>query len=330
MMVLTSAVIVSIGVLVAPVLARGSEEVARGYDVGFAGSTLAIIGACYISALQARNMQEWNRARVSQPILFLIMVLVLWRFNLLSLERVLYMMAIALLLQLVWAYMGCRRCGLAPGCADPRLTRPLVGYGLAQMAAITPSTINLQLDQLVLSQTVAAADLGRYAVAASLSLLPLPVVTSIGNVAFPWLAAQRSVTDAALKLQRLAVFGSLGVSVVILVPFAALAHWIVPTVLGSQYDSVIPLIWILTPGSVFISCSQVVGDLLRGRKRPLIVARAQGVAAIFTIVLLIILLPFIGVYGAAIASTIAYGVALLVMLRHLWRLPAEKQLLARV
>jgi O-antigen/teichoic acid export membrane protein len=64
-----------------------------------------------------------------------------------------------------------------------------------------------------------------------------------------------------------------------------------------------------------------VGDLLRGKGQPGVVAWAQGLAAVFTVVLLLALLPFVGVYGAAIASTIAYGVALAAMLRRLRHRP---------
>jgi Na+-driven multidrug efflux pump len=86
---------------------------------------------------------------------------------------------------------------------------------------------------------------------------------------------------------------------------------------------VVPLLWILTPAGVFLACSQVTGDVLRGRKRPLVVARAQGLAAVFTVVLLVALLPVAGVYGAAIASSVAYGVALVMMLLSLRRLPSD-------
>jgi Na+-driven multidrug efflux pump len=72
-----------------------------------------------------------------------------------------------------------------------------------------------------------------------------------------------------------------------------------------------------------MACNQVTGDILRGRKRPLAVARAQGLAAIFTVILLIILLPAAGVYGAAIASAVAYGVALAMMLLSLRSLPSN-------
>ena len=77
------------------------------------------------------------------------------------------------------------------------------------------------------------------------------------------------------------------------------------------------------PRSCFSGCGQVSGDLLRGRNQPIFVAWAQGLAAVFTIVLLFGLLPFVGVAAAAIASTVAYGVALAVMLRRLWRLPVN-------
>jgi O-antigen/teichoic acid export membrane protein len=196
-----------------------------------------------------------------------------------------------------------------------------VAYGAAQIAALTPAALNSNLDQLVLSQTVRPADLGRYAIAVSLTSLPIPLVGAIGNVAFPRLAAQRAVTDATLEIQRLAVLGSAVLATAMLVPLAAIAYWLVPLVFGAGYRGAVPLLWILAPGAVFLACGQVTGDLLRGGHRQIVVAWAQGLAAVFTVVLLIVLLPLVGVYGAAIASTIAYGFALAMMLRSLRRLP---------
>ena len=100
-----------------------------------------------------------------------------------------------------------------------------------------------------------------------------------------------------------------------------IAYWLIPFLFGAGYRGAVPLLWILTPGAVFLACGQVAGDLLRGRNHPAAVAWSQGLAAIFTVVLLIALLPIIGVYGAAIASTVAYGAALAAMLRSLRHLP---------
>lgn len=323
MMLTTGAVALATGMLLAPVLAHGHPEVTTGYRIAFGASIVAFVGASYTFSLQARNLHSWNVVRLTQPALSLIAIGVLWRLHMLTLDVALIILAVTMALQLGWAYSRCRKFGLVPGRARAALVRPLAAYGAAQIAAMTPAALNANLDQLVLSQTVRPADLGRYAIAVSLSLLPMPLVSAIGNVAFPRLASERVATDATRRLQRLAVLGSAGVAAALLVPVAAAAYWLVPLVFGADYRGAVPLLWILVPGAVFLACGQVTADLLRGRNRPIFVAWAQGLAAIFTVALLIALLPFVGVYGAAIASTVAYGVALAAMLRYLWRLPSE-------
>ena len=321
MMFATGVIALCTGILLAPELARGNATVETGYRIAFGASIIAYIGASYTFSLQARSLRSWNIVRVSQPVLSLVAVLIMWGFHVLTLDGSMLILAGTMLCQLGLAYAGCHRAGLVPGHLETKLIRPLSGYGLAQMAALTPSVINSQLDQLVLSQTVPSADLGRYAIAVSLSSLPLPLVAAIGYVGFPKLAAQKVATSGTRRIQRIAVFSSLGISAGILIPFSASAKWVIPMVFGPKYTGAVPLLWILTPGAICLGCNQVVGDLLRGRRKPVIVAWSQGLAAVFTVVMLLALIPFVGVYGAAIASTVAYAIALAVMLRSLWRLP---------
>jgi O-antigen/teichoic acid export membrane protein len=247
----------------------------------------------------------------------------LWLLGKLTLDAGLVVLIATLAVQLGWSYRGCRHIRLAPGRLRTVLVRPLASYGMAQIASVAPASVNAYLDQLVLSQTVPPQDLGRYAVAVSMTLLPVPLVSAIGYVAFPSLAAKNVITRRSHQLQRMAVLASAGVAAGILLPIAAGAYWLVPLVFGAGYRGAVPMLWILTPGGVFLACGQVVGDLLRGRKRPIVVARSQGLAAVFTVGLLIVLLPVFGVIGAAIASTISYGIALGVMIRCLWRLPYD-------
>ena len=321
MMLATGSVALAAGFFLAPLLAHGNPTETLGYRTAFSISIVGFVAASYTFALQAYDLRKWNVVRVSQPVLSLILVVVLWWLRLITLENALLVLAGTLLLQLAWSYRCCRRAGLAPGHARVSLIRPLASYGVAQIAAMTPAALNAQLDQLILSQTVPAADLGRYAVAVSLSLLPIPMVSAIGNVAFPRLAAQRTVTDATYRVQRIAILGSAGLAAAILLPLALVAPWLLPFVFGASYRGAVPLLWILTPGSVLLASGQVVGDLLRGRNHPIVVAWSQGLAVVFTVILLLALLPLLGVAGAAVASTIAYGVALGAMLRALWRLP---------
>jgi len=165
------------------------------------------------------------------------------------------------------------------------------------------------------------ADLGRYAIAASITVVPVPLVSAIGNVAFPRLAARRGSPASSIRLALLATAAAAGIASAILLPLAASAYWLIPAVFGPGYRGAVPLLWILTPGGVFLACGQVVGDLLRGLGRAGQVAIAQGLAAACTVILLVTLVPVAGAVAAAIASTIAYGMALALMIRWLWRPP---------
>lgn len=323
MMLVTGTVALVVGVLLAPVLAHGSPSVTAAYRIAFGSSIVAFVGASFTSSLQGKDLRRWNTVSVTQPVFSLIAIVILWRLRRLTLDVTLIVTAVAMILQLVCAYLSCRRADLAPGRARAVLVRPLVLYGAAQIAALAPATLNVDLDQLVLSQTVSAADLGQYAIAVSLSMLPVLLVAAIGYVAFPRLAAQHEVTEATRRLQRLSVLATVGLAAAMLMPLAVVSYWLVPLVFGPAYRGAVVLLWILTPGSVFLAGGQVTGNLLRGRHHPRIVAWAQLVGLIFTVILLLALLPLIGVYGAAIASTVSYGITFAVMLRRLSRLPAH-------
>ena len=329
MMLVTGTAAMAGGIVLAPLLARGNAGLTVAYRIAFATSIVAFVGASYTFALQARNLHSWNTVRVSQPVLSLVVLTVLWRLRMLSLTAALIVLALTMLLQLGWAYYRCRSADLVPGHAEARLVRPLAWYGAAQIAALTPAAVNANLDQLVLSQAVPSAVLGRYAIAVSCSVLPIPLVAAIGNVAFPRLATIRSVEGLAHRLQWLGILGAACATAGALVPFDLVAPWLIPRVFGPGYAGVVPLLWILTPAAVFLACNQVTGDILRGRKRPMVVARAQMLAAVFTVVLLIALLPVAGVYGAAIASGVAYAVALAMMLASLRRLPSDSSVTRR-
>ena len=330
MMLATGTLAFMAGLLLAPVLSRGNPGIADDYRIAFGISIVTYVGIAYTYSLQPHHLLRWNVVRTIQPVLGLLILCILWFLKLLTLNTTLLILAATLTLQLGWGYWYCRRNALAPGHARISLLHPLAAYGIAQIAAQTPATLNAQLDQLVLSQTVTPADLGRYAIAVSLTSLPIPLVAAIGNVAFPRLAAQQVVTDATRRLQRYAIVASAAIAAAMLVPLAVVAYWLIPALFGAGYGGAVPLLWILTPGAIFLACGQVVGDLLRGRNCPTVVAWAQGLAAIFTVVLLIALLPIIGVYGAAVASTFAYGVALAAMLRSLRHLPDHARPAGRV
>jgi O-antigen/teichoic acid export membrane protein len=317
MMLVTSSATILAAIVVAPILAHGRPELADAYRLAFAGSVFSCVGTSYMFSLQARDTRRWNLVRLSQPVLGLLGIALLWRLHRLTVGAAIETLVVTMAIQLGYAYYSCRQSNLTRGRVRASLVRPLASYGLIQFAAMTPATLNMYLDQLVLSQMVAPADLGRYAIAVSVTMIPIPLVCAIGNVTFPRLAAQRTAPAQRRRLQRTALLTSALFATVVMLFFAVASTWLIPIVFGPTYRGAVPLLWLLAPGGVFLSCGQVASDLLRGLNRPKLVAAAQGLAAVFTVILLITLLPVMGVAAAAIATSVAYGVALIVMIRLL-------------
>jgi O-antigen/teichoic acid export membrane protein len=323
MMTISGVVTLVAGILVAPVLARGDGETLWGYRVMFMTCLAGFVGASYTFSLQSSNLTRWNLLRISQPVLFATAVAILHLVGHLGLMTVLVTLSITTVMQTVLGYWFCVNERLTGGKAVPALARPMARYGLGQLAASMPAAVTARLDQLVLSLSVAPAALGHYAVAASMTTIAVPVVSAVGYVAFPRLASQTLSPTVIARLQRKAVLASIGAGLALMLPLACLTPWLVPTVFGPQYRDAIPLTWFLVPSGIFLGCGQVCGDLLRGRGRPMTVARVQTAAALTNIFLLTTLLPAFGVAGAAIAASTAAGVAFLLMEAVLRRLSAQ-------
>lgn len=323
LMLTTGTVAVVVGWFLAPVLSRGANVVTDAYRVTFVTCLFAFIGSSYVFALQARRIAPWNLARAIQPASYVSLVAMVAVVSHLSLMRVVVCLAASVMIQAAASYWLCRQMDLHAGVFDVRLTRPLVRYGASQLAANAPTTVNSRLDQVVLAGTTSYQNLGIYAVAVSVSSLALPVVSAIGYVLFPRIAARGIAASHALE--RRALRASLILAACIMAILAVLSPWLLPVFFGHAFSRAAALVWVLAPGGVFLASSQVAGDLLRGRGQPLMIAIAQGVGAVLTVSLLLLLLPVLGVQGAAVASSTAYLATFLVLVLALRRPSARRR-----
>ena len=322
MMIASGTVILLAGGAAAPML-TSSDTAVWGYRIMFGACLAILVGVTYIAALQGSNIPRWNRARISQPVGYLLVIAVLHITGHLDLITAMVGFMATTVAQTIHAYRLCAHSQLTGGQPGLVAGRPLLRYGAGQVAALIPLIIMTRLDQLILSLVVEPTVLGNYAVAASLTTLAVPVAAGLGNVAFPRIAAQRGLQPASRRLQWWAVGASAGVAVAIMFPLAVAAPWLVPLVFGPGFHDAVVLVAILAPAGVFLACQQVCADLLRGHGRPFAIARSNAVAAALMVVLLVTLLPVLGPAGAAIASSASLGVAVALLLRALHRtLPA--------
>jgi O-antigen/teichoic acid export membrane protein len=81
---------------------------------------------------------------------------------------------------------------------------------------------------------------------------------------------------------------------------------LVPLLYGPGFDDVPRLLLVLAPGAGFYLVNLVMSDVLRGLGQPGLVARSEWAGVTCTITGLLLLVPHIGVVGAAVTSSVTY------------------------
>jgi len=253
-------------------------------------------------ALQSLDLGSWNLTRLSQPLIFSLLVVGAHHVVALNVSLVIVLMALSMAVQTAlawWLYV--RKCS-PRGHFMTEHVRPMLRFGVLNMSSTAPNAVNGRFDQIVLAVMVSSAALGQYAVAVSLSVLAAPLVMAFGHVAFPSLARGERVSETI----RTATRGSVLVSVVSVALILVAGPFIVPILFGPGYQSVSRLLLVLAPGGAVVVVNQVLGDVLRGLGRPGVVAACEGLGVISTVGGLVLLVPHLGVMGAALTSTVTY------------------------
>lgn len=305
------------GVAAAPLIFAGGTDLFW-LRVVFIAQPLTMGSGVCVAALQGLSIGRWNTVRMCQLLAYFLSVLVLALTRSLTLGSAVLALIVSLMLQVVAA--GFFLYPLIGRWRGPTWSwlRTLLSYGLRVVTSGASWLVNAQMDRLILSMVVSSAALANYVVAVSFSQLTLPLATAFGAVAFPRIAA--SVEPGSGKaVQRTVLLGGFAATIVVLVPLVIIAPWVIPLLFGKGYGRALLAFWLLAPGAVAFAMNYVLSDVLRGWGRPLAPTVAESIAAVATIALLAVLVPALGIDGASIASSIAYGVGTVVLWHALFR-----------
>jgi O-antigen/teichoic acid export membrane protein len=190
------------------------------------------------------------------------------------------------------------------GSPDLRLARAICAFGLRGQVGGVVSLLNLRLDFLLLGGVSGPAVLGAYSVASKYAeLLRLPGL-AVTYVSYPRFA-RLSAVEARLRARRL-FLPAIGLNVLLAVPLALAASWLLPALYGRDFRSSITPTWILLGGLLGEGLAGLITGYLYGRGKPGLNSLAMGGGLIATLVLDVVLIPRYGAIGAAAASAVAY------------------------
>lgn len=211
----------------------------------------------------------------------------------------------ALALTVSWCYIYVREVGILPSptwswsVLKPFMALALIGYGSNLI-----NMINYRFDIWVVGNFAGTAQLGLYAVAVGMGQLFFYIPEPFSRVVQPFLYDNME-PEMLAKFKFIVRINFTSVMLLSL-GLGISAPWIVPLLFGQTFHgSVIALQWLL-PGILFVSGSKLIGLLVIEGGYFRYSLYSTIIAAAFTIVLDLVLIPRLGIVGASIASSVSY------------------------
>ena len=196
-----------------------------------------------------------------------------------------------------------------------RCLRGMIGYGGRYYFAAFSTLVSFQIGTIMLTFFATKREIGLFAQMATLVLYVTFVADIIGSVIHPRIASD-SGGRPELAAQGARVAGC--IAAVVLVFLAVFAKPIVAIVFSPEFLPAVPLIWIMVPGVIVRASTKVLVHYMTATNHPGTFSFSAITSTVVNFSLLLILLPTMGLNGAAWAMCIAHlcgGAGLVVAFR---------------
>lgn len=318
---LQSAAAIAIGYAALPWLLHSQSEVvvdaARWYLLVI---PLALVSQYGVSLLQGQmRMTAFNLLRLILPVGYLSGTVLLKAVDELSLSNIILLHLALSGLGALGALAALWQAGVRPQLRiDRELTLGMGKYGVKVQAGVVTGVANQNLDQMVMAAWLPPVDLGLYVAAVSAATLPQIFSQAVQTVSTPGMMQKESPAERTAVLQRVFQRYWLLSGVMVLGLGAALPVAI-PLVFGAAFRGAIGPAEILLLGMFLLGAKDVLAGGAHAMGDPWLSSKAQIYAVGVTVAMLSVLMPLMGIWGAAIASAAAYGTQLAVVVYGLRR-----------
>lgn len=212
---------------------------------------------------------------------------------------------------------------------DPVLAKTLLRQGFPIMLSSFATVIYLRIDQVMIEHLLGSEALGRYSAGVKFAEVASFFPGIIAYVLFPSIieaykvSAEKAEAEA-IKLYRLMYASGLAFSLVMTIA----GDWLTHVMFGAAYEGAGDVLKVYVWSTVFVFltiASQA--QLLSQEKTTHVVAIRTIVGALVNIGLNMILIPRMGIVGAAWATVISYGVAVFFFFDRKYSWPPVRSML---
>ncbi len=244
------------------------------------------------------QLDAWNLLRVQVHVVYLAGMVALWGAGAVSVRNLAIAMLAANAINLAAGYIHLARRRWLRLRADLAAVGTLLRYGLKVHLGLMGRLVNLWLDQAFVALLLTAADLGHYVVAMTVARGVGMLAAPVEMLAFPRIATEATPEGRALILSRymkinflLVLPGAVGL--------ALITPWILRFFFGPGFLPSAPVAHVLIIANVVLTGTLLLSAALKAYNRALLIAKAEGVDALVTLIALSVLVPRLGIAGAA-------------------------------
>jgi len=187
---------------------------------------------------------------------------------------------------------------------DWQLLRESVNYGLRGQIGQILQFINYRFDLFVVNKLLGPASVGIYSVGAAVSTVIWQIPDALAYALYSRVSSvdPEEGNRTTMKVAR----QSMILSTLAALAFIPIGYVAIPYLYGEDFRPAVVAMCLMLPGVVALSYYKVLGVHMAGQGRPEYLSYSAGVSAVLTIALDFLLIPKMGINGAAIASSIAY------------------------
>ncbi|GIX23097.1 polysaccharide biosynthesis C-terminal domain-containing protein [Caldimonas sp.] len=171
------------------------------------------------------------------------------------------------------------------------------------------SWLNYRVDLFIVEAYGGLSSTGVYAVAVTVTELLWFISSSVSAAAYGRIGQPEPAAAAALTLRL--VHLNLAVLSIAAPVLLALAAWVLPRVLGAPYAEAVPLMLWLLPGVWAYGCASTLSAYYTNfLGKPRLSAAVAGLSLLINLAACLWLVPRWGATGAAVATSLSYGLAM--------------------
>jgi len=194
----------------------------------------------------------------------------------------------------------------------PLIFRDSLKFGIKGYLGNVIQFLNYRLDMLLVAFFMSVTFVGYYSISVAMAEALWYFPAAVGTVIFartPGLSAEEANKSTPVICRN-----TLFITILAALVLFALGKYIISLFFGSAFLPAVQPLWILLPGVVALSICKVLSNEITGRGRPMINTVAAAVSLAVNIPLNLLLIPKMGIAGAALASTISYTATTIIVL----------------